>query len=85
MKPEFVKRIFIHSKLDSREIEAIIKSESEKHKMPLEYNDKAFRILSDKENCFVIEEFQKFDCELIPRNTLFLFPFLIPVISVQSY
>ncbi|HEY8395149.1 MAG TPA: TrmH family RNA methyltransferase [Bacilli bacterium] len=63
-RPELVKRIFIHSKLNSLEIENIIKTEAGKHKIPLEYNDKPFHILSEKENCYVIGEFRKFDCEL---------------------
>ena len=60
-KKEFVKKIYLHPNLSD-----IIKSDLEKvaGNIPLEINQRVFNILSDKENCYVIAEFDKYSDEL---------------------
>lgn len=61
-RPDRVRRVFLHSKLVSEEVIATIHELVEQAPAPIamETNDKAFRILSQKDNCFVIAEFEKF-------------------------
>lgn len=66
--PECVRRVFFHSKLDSPEIMSPIESICAKHQIPIEYNDKAFRVLSQKDNCFVIAMFKKYDTTLLENE-----------------
>lgn len=57
--PDIVTRIFINSSTDvGGGIEKIISLCKEKN-IPVEMNDKAFNILSQKGNCYVIGEFEK--------------------------
>jgi TrmH family RNA methyltransferase len=63
-RSDIIQKIYIHSKMDSEKILEKVEEICNREKIAIEYNDKAFRILSDKENCFVIGEFRKFDCEL---------------------
>lgn len=61
-RPDCVRRVFLHSKLNSQEVISTIHEliEQASTSIAIETNDKAFRILSQKENCFVIAEFEKF-------------------------
>lgn len=65
-RPDCVRRIYLHSKLNSAEIIHTIESLADQASaaIDIETNDKAFRILSQKENCFVIAEFDKFDAPI---------------------
>ena len=63
-KIEYVRRVFFHTKLEENEITKKIENLCKKNNIPIERSDKAFNILSQKENCFVIGEFTKFETEL---------------------
>ncbi|NLD25876.1 MAG: TrmH family RNA methyltransferase [Acholeplasmataceae bacterium] len=60
-RPDLVLRVFYHSKTEQNEAFFWIEEICRDHHIPLENNDKAFNILSEKENCFVIGQFRKFD------------------------
>lgn len=63
-RPELVNRIFIKSNVkNTPDLEQILALCSE-HKIEVLEGDKAFNILSPKENCFIIAEFKKFKTEL---------------------
>ena len=63
-KIEYVRKVYFHTKLEQNEIIQKIEVLCKKHNIPIEKSDKPFNILSQKENCFVIGEFNKFDTEL---------------------
>lgn len=58
--PEYSRRVYVHSSMDRGEsfkkLEALCKANN----VPMEFSDKPFNILSQKENCYVIGEFEKF-------------------------
>ena len=64
-KVEYVNRIFVHSKTIKNDAFYLIESLCKKHDILIIYNDKVFNILSDKDNCFIIGEFRKYECALI--------------------
>lgn len=59
--PEKVKAVIVHSTFTDKEG---IYSLCGPNNIPVEINDKLINKLSDKENCFVIGVFEKFDCTL---------------------
>lgn len=62
-RPHLVSCVYIHSTFTDREtIETLCK----KHNIPILESDKTIAKLSDKENCFVIGVFDKYDEELKP-------------------
>ncbi len=61
--PEIVKAVYIHSSFTDRE--SIVRLCTEK-KIPVLTEDKIFHKISDKENCFVIGIFDKYECSLEP-------------------
>ena len=63
-KLDFVKKIYFHSKLVENEVTDNIRNICLKHNIPIIVSDKPFNILTNKENCFVIGEFNKFDSSL---------------------
>ena len=62
--PNLVKNIYFHSKFEKSDSYFIIEKYCLRNRINIITNDKIFNILSDKENCFVIGEFEKFDKEL---------------------
>jgi TrmH family RNA methyltransferase len=68
LKADIVNRVFIHSKTTNSEAFTLINSLCNKYNIPLIYNDKVFNILSDKENCFVIGEFRKYEGNIIDKE-----------------
>ncbi|MCK9471154.1 MAG: TrmH family RNA methyltransferase [Bacilli bacterium] len=58
---DLVNRVFIHSKTIKNESFNLIEELCNRNNIPLIYNDKVFNILSNKENCFVIAEFRKYN------------------------
>lgn len=66
--PECVRRVYFHSKLNSLDIISTIDSYCDKHKIPVEQNDRVFRVLSQKDNCFVITIFEKYYTTLSENN-----------------
>lgn len=67
-KIEYVNRVFIHSKTTKNNAFLLIEELCNKSNIPLIYNDKVFNILSDKENCFIIGEFRKFEFSIEQNN-----------------
>lgn len=63
-KIELVQRIYFHSKIDKNETYYQIESICKYNGIPMEFSDKVFNILSNKDNCFVIGEFKKFESSL---------------------
>lgn len=60
-KPEVVNTVYVHSSYtDTDNVVALCKKEN----IQVLTNDKVFNRISDKENCFVIGVFDKFQCEL---------------------
>lgn len=64
-RPEIVKAVYIHTSFTDSD--NITKLCSEK-KIPVLSNDKLFNKISDKENCFVIGIFDKYECDLEPNK-----------------
>ena len=64
--PEYARRVYIHSKLEDGEAREKLLKLCRELSVPVEYGDKPFNILSQKENCFVIGEFAKFRRPLKP-------------------
>ena len=67
-KPDRVKMVFLHSSLTNGEGYSCIAKLAEEHSIPIEYNDKVFNILSQKENCFAIGVFEKFESPVNERE-----------------
>lgn len=63
-KPEVATKVFIHSSMKEGDTLEKLKALCQKHGVEMVYTDKIFHVLSQKENCYVIGEFQKFDSEL---------------------
>lgn len=57
---EYATKVYIHSKMHRDESFGKLEALCNKLKVPMEFTDKPFNILSQKENCFVIGEFKKF-------------------------
>lgn len=62
--PQHVTKVFVHSAFYESETKEKICRICEQNQIPMEINDKAFSILSQKENCFVIAVVRKYFCEL---------------------
>lgn len=60
-RPENVKCVYIHSSFTDTES---IKQICDSYNIQILQNDKLFNRISDKENCYVIGVFNKFECEL---------------------
>jgi len=58
--PEYATKVYIHSQMERGEVFNKLEALCKKHRVPMEYSDKPFNILSQKENCFCIGEFKKF-------------------------
>lgn len=60
-RPNVVQKVLIHSTFTDQET---ILALCRKHHIPVEYNDKQIKRLSDKENCFVVGVFEKYESTL---------------------
>lgn len=58
--PECATKVYIHSKMEKGEAYNKLEGLCKQLKIPMEFSDKPFNILSQKENCFCIGEFKKF-------------------------
>lgn len=63
-KSEYVNRVYIHSKYEKNETYRKLIQLCADKKIEYIENDKIFNILSDKENCYVIGEFNKYESKL---------------------
>lgn len=64
-KANIVNKVYIHSKFVGAEAYPKLIELCNQKKIKYEINDKVFNILSDKENCFVIGEFKKYETNII--------------------
>ena len=71
-KVEYVKRVYIHSKQEKNETYEKIVTICKKNAIEIIYSDKTINTLSDKENCYVIGVFQKFETGLENKNHIVL-------------
>lgn len=63
-KPEQVECVYINSKLDQNETYFKLKNLCNHLHIPTIQDDKVFHVLSEKENCFVIGVFQKYENQI---------------------
>ena len=63
-KINYVSRIYIHSKQENNDTLKKILDICESNKIEVIYSDKVINTLSDKENCYVIGVFKKFDTNI---------------------
>jgi TrmH family RNA methyltransferase len=61
--PETVKAVYLHSSFTDRDVILLLCKE---YQIPVLENDKLFNKISDKENCFVIGVFTKYENQLNP-------------------
>lgn len=59
--PEYANKVYIHSAMQRGEAFDKLEALCKKLGIPMEFGDKPFNILSQKENCFCIGEFRKFE------------------------
>lgn len=59
-KREYVTRVYVHSGLKEGETSARLEKICQEAEIEIVRTDKIFRVLSQKENCYVIGEFRKF-------------------------
>ena len=72
-KVEYAKRVYIHSKQLQNETLDKILSICEKNNIEVIYSDKLINKVSDKDNCYIVGEFEKFNCEInYNENTVML-------------
>lgn len=57
---EYATRVYVHSQMQRNESFEKLEALCKKNHVPMEFSDKPFNILSQKENCYVIGEFKKF-------------------------
>lgn len=65
--PEDVIRVYINSKQKENQIYEKIKMLCEKYNKEIIRNDKIFNILSDKDNCYIIGLFKKYESKINPN------------------
>lgn len=61
---EYATKVYVHSSMERGESFDKLKALCDKNHVPMEFGDKPFNILSQKENCYVIGEFKKFSRKL---------------------
>lgn len=68
-KAGYVTKVYIHSECKQGEAFKRLKDLCRKHQIEMVYTDKIFHVLSQKENCYVIGEFKKFEETLMPNKS----------------
>jgi TrmH family RNA methyltransferase len=71
-KINYVNKVNLNSSFEKKEVNYSIFSICKKNNIQIEENDKIFNILSDKENCYVIGEFNKYNAKLGDLNHVVL-------------
>jgi len=67
-KIEYVKRVYIHSKQEKNETYEKIVNICKNNNIEILMSDKTINSLSDKDNCYVIGVFEKFESEIIDNE-----------------
>ncbi|SHJ48359.1 RNA methyltransferase, TrmH family [Hathewaya proteolytica DSM 3090] len=60
-KPQQVEKLYFHSDFEKKEVYYEIEKICQEHRIPIETGNKIFNVVSNKENCYVIGEFKKFE------------------------
>lgn len=63
-RPKDVTRVFVHSQMKEGDTLDKLKTLCQTHQIEMVYTDKVFHVLSQKENCYIIGEFRKFQGQL---------------------
>lgn len=71
-KLKYVTKVYIHSAINKNDVYDKIINICLKNNIPVEQNNKVFNILTNKENCFVIGEFNKYDTYITNNNHIVL-------------
>ncbi len=72
-RPELVKQVYFHTYFEEKEAYHLIVELCKKHQIGITKGNKIFNILSQKDNCYVIAEFEKFENKIDKeRNHLVL-------------
>jgi len=66
--PKEVINVYVHSKQKENEIFNRILNLCKREHIEVIYSDKIFNILSDKENCYIIGTFRKFESPINPKS-----------------
>ena len=66
-KTEYVNKVYVHSAMKEGETYDKLRRICGEAGIPIQQTDKIFHVLSQKENCYVIGEFRKFEDVLDPR------------------
>lgn len=66
---EYCTKVYVHSKMDKGESFEKLKKLCDASSIPMEFSDKPFNILSQKENCFIIGKFKKFSRPVDPAKS----------------
>lgn len=66
-KIEYVNKVYVHSAMKEGETYDKLRRICGEAGIPIQQTDKIFHVLSQKENCYVIGEFRKFEDVLDPR------------------
>lgn len=67
-----VTKVYIHSTIEKNQVYKHVVDICRRNKIEMIENDKVFRILSPKENCFMIGEFKKFEQPITNSNHIML-------------
>lgn len=71
-KTKYVKNVYFHSSIEKNDAYYKIIKICNKEKIPYQENNKIFNIMANKENCFVIGEFLKYDAPITDGNHIVL-------------
>ncbi len=71
-RKETIIKAFFHTKIIKNDNYLKLIKDLEKNKIPYEFNDYLFKKESKKENCYVIFEFKRYECELDFEEFLFI-------------
>lgn len=63
-RPNLVKQVYFHTNFDKKEAYDLIVELCNKYKINIVTSNKIFNVLSQKDNCYVIAEFYKFDSKI---------------------
>lgn len=66
--PDQVINVYIHSKQKDNEIYRQILNMCQVHHIEVVCSDKVFRVVSDKENCYIIGAFKKYQTQIEPKE-----------------
>lgn len=63
-KPHLVERVYFHTEFEKKDVYYEIERLCNDNNITIETGSKIFNIVSNKENCYVIGEFKKYNCDI---------------------